>query len=103
MQGELGKGGGSMFNVFILIAIFNIFSKTEYFFFSLIFILDIHISGKYYSCNIPAFLLSAVIAMPPPHPPRAAVVHLNLQAGSTFPVPVCTVSPGLWINKADTQ
>ena len=27
--------------------------------------------------------------------PRAAVVHLNLGAGSTFPVPVCTVSPGL--------
>ena len=25
--------------------------------------------------------------------PRAAVVHLNFRAGSTFPVPVCTVSP----------
>jgi len=24
---------------------------------------------------------------------RAAVVHLNFRAGSTFPVPVCTVSP----------
>ena len=34
---------------------------------------------------------------------RAAVVHLNLRAGLTFPVPVCTVSPGLWVNKADTQ
>ena len=35
--------------------------------------------------------------------PRAAVVNLNLRAGSTFPVPVCTVLPGLWVNKADTQ
>ena len=26
--------------------------------------------------------------------PRAAVVHLNFLAGSIFPVPVCTVSPG---------
>ena len=34
---------------------------------------------------------------------RAAVVHLNLRAGSTFPVPVCTVSRGLWVNIADTQ
>ena len=34
---------------------------------------------------------------------RAAVVHLNLRAGSTFPVPVCTVSPRLLVNKADTQ
>ena len=34
---------------------------------------------------------------------QAAVVHLNFQAGSTFPVPVCTVSPGHWVNKADTQ
>ena len=25
---------------------------------------------------------------------RAAVVHLNFQAGSTVPVPACTVSPG---------
>ena len=25
------------------------------------------------------------------HEARAAVVHLNFQAGSTFPVPVCTV------------
>ena len=30
---------------------------------------------------------------------RAAVVHLNFRAGSTFPVPVCTVSPGLSVNK----
>ena len=37
------------------------------------------------------------------HNSRAALEHLNLQAGSTFPVPVCTVSPGLWVNKADTQ
>ena len=29
--------------------------------------------------------------------------HLNLRAGSIFPVPVCTVSPGLWVNEADTQ
>ena len=37
--------------------------------------------------------------------PRAAVVHLYFRAGSTFPVPhaVCTVSPGHWANKADTQ
>ena len=27
---------------------------------------------------------------------RAAVVHLNFGAGSTFPVPVCTVLPGHW-------
>ena len=33
---------------------------------------------------------------------RAAVVHLNFRAGSTFPVPVCTVLPGHWVNKADT-
>ena len=31
---------------------------------------------------------------------RAAVVHLNLRAGSTFPVSVCTVSPGLWVKKS---
>ena len=30
--------------------------------------------------------------------PRAAVVHF--QAGSTFPGPVCTVSPGHWLNKS---
>ena len=30
---------------------------------------------------------------------RAAVVHLNFRAWSTFPVPVCTVSPGHWVNK----
>ena len=29
---------------------------------------------------------------------RAAVVHLNFRAGSTFPVPVYTVSPGHWVN-----
>jgi len=29
---------------------------------------------------------------------RAAVVHLNFLAGSTFPIPVCTVSPGHWVN-----
>ena len=34
---------------------------------------------------------------------RAAVVHLNFRAGSAFPVPVCSVSPGNWVNKADTQ
>jgi len=34
---------------------------------------------------------------------RAAAVHLNFRAGSTFPVPVCAVSPGNWVNKADTQ
>ena len=34
---------------------------------------------------------------------RAAVVHLNFRAESTFPAPVCTVSPGHWVNKADTQ
>ena len=33
---------------------------------------------------------------------RAAVVHLNFRAGSTFPVPACTVSPGHCVNKADT-
>ena len=30
-----------------------------------------------------------------------AVVHLNSRAGSTFPVPICTVSHGHWVNKAD--
>ena len=35
--------------------------------------------------------------------PRAAVVHLNFLGGSTFPVTVCTVSPGHWVNKAATQ
>jgi len=34
---------------------------------------------------------------------QAAVVHLNFRAGSTFPVPDCTVSPGHWVNEADTQ
>ena len=34
---------------------------------------------------------------------RAPVVHLNFRAGSTFPVPVCTVSPRHWLNKAGTQ
>ena len=34
---------------------------------------------------------------------RAAVVHLNLRAGSTFPVPVCTVSPGLWVNNMTSR
>ena len=33
---------------------------------------------------------------------RAAFVHLNFPAGSTFPVPVCTVSTGHWVNKADS-
>ena len=33
---------------------------------------------------------------------RAAVVHLNFRAGSTFSVPVCIVSPGHWVNKVDT-
>ena len=34
---------------------------------------------------------------------RVVVVHLNFRAGSTFPVPVFTVSPGQRVNKADTQ
>ena len=34
---------------------------------------------------------------------RATVVHLNFRAGSSFPVPVCIVLPGHWVNKADTQ
>ena len=34
---------------------------------------------------------------------QAAVVDLNFRVGSTLPVPVCTVSPGHWVNKADTQ
>ena len=36
---------------------------------------------------------------------RAAVVHLNFQAGSTFPVPVCTVPSSMYrtsrCNKVD--
>ena len=31
------------------------------------------------------------------------IVHLNFRAGTTFPVPVCTVPHGLWVNKADNQ
>ena len=34
---------------------------------------------------------------------RAAVENLNFRAWSTFLVPVCTASPGHWVNKADTQ
>ena len=34
---------------------------------------------------------------------RAAVVYLIFRAGSTFPVPVFTVSPGHWVSKADSQ
>ena len=35
--------------------------------------------------------------------PRSAVVHFNFRARSTFPVPVCTVPLGHWVNKADNQ
>ena len=34
---------------------------------------------------------------------RAAFVHLNFPAGSTFPVPVCTVPHGHLVNQADNQ
>ena len=34
---------------------------------------------------------------------RAAVGNFNFRAGSTFPVPVCTVPHRHWVNKADTQ
>ena len=34
---------------------------------------------------------------------RAAVVLFIFRAGSTFPVPVCTVPHGLWVNEADNQ
>ena len=34
---------------------------------------------------------------------RVAVVHFNFRAGSTFPVPVCTVPHGHWFNKAGSQ
>ena len=34
---------------------------------------------------------------------RAAVVHFNFRAGSTFLVPVFTVPRGHWVNKADNQ
>ena len=34
---------------------------------------------------------------------QAALVHFNIRAGSIFPVPVCIVSPGHCVNKADTQ
>ena len=30
-------------------------------------------------------------------------VHLNFRAGSTFPVPVCTVPLGHWVYKADNR
>ena len=41
------------------------------------------------------------LAFKQPLPPRAAVVHFNFRAGSTFPVPDCTVPQGHWVNKAD--
>ena len=34
---------------------------------------------------------------------QAAIVHFNFRARSTFPVPVCTVLHGYWVNKADNQ
>ena len=34
---------------------------------------------------------------------QSAVVHFNFRAGSTFPVPVCNVPHGHWVNKADNQ
>ena len=34
---------------------------------------------------------------------RAPVVHLNFRAVSTFPVLVCTVPHGHWVNKADNR
>ena len=34
---------------------------------------------------------------------RAVVVHFNFRAGSTFPVPICTVPHGHWVNQADNQ
>ena len=41
-------------------------------------------------------------AMPYLPAARVAWVHLNFRTGSTFPVPVCTVSPGHWVNKKQT-
>ena len=34
---------------------------------------------------------------------RAAVIRLNFQAGSTFPVPVCTVPTALWTGLASAR
>ena len=34
---------------------------------------------------------------------RAAVVHFNFRAGSTFSVQVCTAPHGQLVNKADNQ
>ena len=34
---------------------------------------------------------------------QAAVVHFNFRAGSTFPVTVCTVPHGHWVNKTENQ
>ena len=34
---------------------------------------------------------------------RAAVVHLIFRAGSTFPVPICTVSPKQTLNRTSKQ
>ena len=34
---------------------------------------------------------------------RAVVVHFNFKAGSTFPVHVCTVPHGHWVNKEENQ
>ena len=36
-------------------------------------------------------------------PSHRQLGHFNFRAGSTFPVPVCTVPHGHWVNKADNQ
>ena len=48
------------------------------------------------NCSLP-FLVHKIKVL---EEPRTSVVHFNFRAGSTFPVPVCTVSPGLWVDKA---
>ena len=50
-----------------------------------------------------SFGLEAFSRKDPKKTERAAVVHYDFRGGSTLLVPVCTVSPRHWVNKADTQ
>ena len=58
---------------------------------------------KKFKINLFVFVLNLLFKSYYLHCPRAAVVHLNLRAWSTFTVPDCTEPHGLWIYKADTQ
>ena len=62
--------------------------------------IQLHFRKKVFTTNSDALI---PIYMQPNLVTGSYVVHLNFRAGSTFPVSVCTVSPGHWVNKADTQ